>query len=76
MARKVGWEMTAPPNWEAVADALAEVLRKNGVGGRAWGAALDLYDDAKMAESGGCCLCRQRLPHTTHCNVGSCVGDA
>lgn len=32
--------------WRGVADALAMVLRKNGVGGRQFNSALDLYDEA------------------------------
>lgn len=32
--------------WRGIADALALVLRKNGVGGRQWQSAMDLYDEA------------------------------
>lgn len=32
--------------WRGIADALAMVLRKNGVGGRQWESAIDLYDEA------------------------------
>jgi hypothetical protein len=46
---RLAWRRQAK-QWEAIADALAEVLRRNGVGGRAYNSALDLYEQQK-AES-------------------------
>lgn len=36
--------------WRGIADALALVLRKNGVGGRQWQSAMDLYDSSVYEE--------------------------
>lgn len=38
--------------WRSIADALAMVLRKNGVGGRQYNAAMALYDEAVAEEDG------------------------
>lgn len=42
---RIAWEKEAR-RWRGLADALALVLKRNGVGGRQWQSAVDLYDQS------------------------------